>query len=282
MHTRTSLILAGLVLHGTMPGHAQTGRADLRYVAPLPAVLSVMTVDTIETTMEGGPGAGVVSGGALTTINELRFAPGPDGVQVTARTIKVSGAFTGLAGSVPVDVGAGEPIKFTLPAKGPDPESMNDVFATLPSMGAATGAMMQASRAATGLMPLPDRQLRLGESWVDTIRANPGAGGLAAEGTMIVRGTYAADTVVAGKTLNVLRISSEFTMKASGSMQGTKIAPNVKQLSEESVLWDSREHVPLFRMAVTRTDIEIAVPQSSMTARVRLEVCSTTKAEPAR
>jgi hypothetical protein len=99
---------------------AQTGRADLRYVAPLPATVTFTTVDTVTTTVSGTPAGDMSTKGVIHSVSELRFAPAAEGFVVTATLKALNGVMSTAMGDEPVESGEGEPVEFRLGVTGAD------------------------------------------------------------------------------------------------------------------------------------------------------------------
>src|SRR5690606_29860227 len=105
--TRTALVLSLLLTAAAASAHAQSGRADLRYVAPLPSAVLFTTIDTIESTMNGLPTGSMTTRGSLQSTSELRFDTGSGDVVVTATLKEMSGQMSSPMGSMPIDASEG-------------------------------------------------------------------------------------------------------------------------------------------------------------------------------
>lgn len=82
-------------------------------------------------------------------------------------------------------------------------------------------------------------------------------GEVTAELFMEIHGTYAADTTVNGRVLNVLHMRSSMKMKLTGTMQGDAVNTEMTGTGEERVFWDSALHMPAFRDAAGRTEMSM-------------------------
>jgi len=131
--------------------------------------------------------------------------------------------------------------------------------------GASPADRLGAARVFSGLLILPGRELAPGESWTETTSMTPEVEGMRAEVTTITRGTYAADTIVDGTTLNVLRIVVEMRMKMSGFVQGMATTQNMTSTSDEQVLWDSARHYVASRVGSGTFRGETVVTDPGMT-----------------
>lgn len=236
----------------------------------------------------GAPTGDVTTTGAVRAVDELRFAPSADGVTETAVIKQMSGGLSMPTMSMPIDLGEQAPVEFTMGPAGVDPAELTRARASLgmPSPGVDVYARVGSSMAAARLVALPGRTLSIGESWVDTVRLSPEDAqfleGFAIEMLMTTRGTYAGDTVVDGRLLNILRIASETTAKGSGTLQGVEFRQEMTTTSEATVLWDSALHIPRFSDAVARTQAESVVPAQGATVLIDGRSRSITTAEVAR
>ncbi|HSJ23390.1 MAG TPA: hypothetical protein VK929_01820 [Longimicrobiales bacterium] len=256
---------AALVLSATAAS-AQAGRADLRYVAPMPTAIVITTVDSVTSTMTGTPMGDMTTNGVMSSVSELRFEADGDALMVTARLREMSGRISTPMGDMPINMDAGEATTFRMGATGPDPE---ELYAAAAGTGAAgPGASpedaMGGSRALSGLLALPGRELGLGETWTDTVRVSPTVDGMTFDMEVHIHGTYARDTVVAGRTLNVLEITTNMVLKAEGTAEGMNIAQEMNSEGEETVLWDSARRMAVHRDATATMTGTTSMPQMGM------------------
>lgn len=256
---RTTFAAALVALVTAGSAQAQAGRADLRYASPMPGTVTFTTVDSLESTTSGLPTGEMESQGVMRFVSRLQFTPVADGMAVRATLEMMSGTMQTPMGPVPLDADRVDPVEFTMGVEGPDPDQMPASFGAMPDPGSpgAAASLMGMSRALSGLLRLPGRALMPGESWTDTIRITQRVDGLTVEVTGTMRGTYESDTAVDGRTLNVLRITSEVTSQGSGTMMDQSVTQSVTADSREMVLWDSARHIPLFRDGETETESEM-------------------------
>lgn len=277
---RSAFVALAFVVCGAASVQAQPGRADLRYASPLPSLVVYTTIDSLESTVSGLPTGDMTSSGYMTSTNEIRFTVADTGIAVRAMLRSLTGEMSTPMGSMPVDVGESTPVEFVMTATGPDLEQLPTGMATS-SMNNPMAAMGDA-RAASGLLMLPGRALAIGETWTDTTTMTPDpeeVEGLTVEMTIVTRGTYTGDTAVAGRTLNVLMITTEMKVDASGTVQNMEIAQTTNMNSEEKVLWDSARHVAVHRDATATTTGDAFMPQMAMTMRTEARTRSITTSD---
>jgi hypothetical protein len=260
-----AIVAAALALTAA-DASAQAGRADLRYAAPMPASVVITTVDSVTSTITGTPMGDMTTTGIMNSVSELRFEPGNEFIGVTALLREMSGSMSTPMGDMPISMDAGEPTRFRMGARGPDPEELYAAAAGAGAggPGASPEDAMGSSRALSGLLALPGRELGLGETWTDTVRAAPTAEGMTFNVEVHIHGTYARDTVVDGRTLNVLEIATDMIMTAEGTAQGMNVVQEVSSEGTETVLWDSARRMAVHRDATATMTGTTSMPQMGM------------------
>lgn len=241
---------------------AQQGRADLQYRAPVPASITYVTVDSARTRTSGLPTGDMTTTAHFRSVSEVSFAPADSGLQATITVKEFKGTTSSPMGDVPMNASSVAPLTLTITATGPRQEELVE---NPPVAGTSPGDVMGAARAYSGLLILPGRELARGESWTDSTSMTPDVDGIRSSVTTITRGTYAADTIVDGATLNVLRIVTEIRMTASGTVQGMSMTQNMTSTSDEQVLWDSARHYVASRDASGTFRGETVVANMGMT-----------------
>lgn len=238
--------------------HAQSGRADLRYVQPLPDSVAYASVDSVHNEMTG-MGPGMTISGVLRTVVDVRFATRGDTLFAQSALRQMTGSMSTPMGDMPIDLAAMEPMELRLGPEGPDWEEVLAVLSDTDT-GSDMMAAMGPARATAALIQLPGRVVELGETWTDTVDLRSKRAEAETSGFLILNGTYVSDTTVAGRTLNVLRITttSESAMSAESPMG--RVSGRSKETSEETVLWDSQLHMIVGRDAVTQSEGETDMP----------------------
>lgn len=287
MQTRVRAALAVIaLLPAGQSVHAQAGTADLRYRAPLPASVTYVTIDSMWTATSGLPSgmSGLPFGDVRTTtwaraVNELSFAAVDDGLDVTAVLEELQGTVATPMGDMPITAGNIPAVTIRMTERGPDPEDIAGKMATQP-VQASPGDVMGSAKAGSGLLTLPGRELGLGETWSDTVRMSPEVEGLKGELVIVTHGTYSADTVHDGRTVNVLQIQTEMTMSMNGAVGGIAMTHQMVSSTRERVLWDSARHYSLSRDAVGQVRTEMSMPDHGMTTVMTGRTRSITTAQP--
>jgi hypothetical protein len=233
------LIVFSILLTAGSAVEAQTGTADLRYTAPLPTSITYVSVDSITNTMSGLPTGDMTTTTFIRAVSALSFTAATDGFDVTGVVRELEGLTETPMGNMPVSASDASPVTARITATGPAPDAVAEAP---PGAGLSPGEAMGSAKAFAGLISLPRRQVALGESWADTVSMTPELDGTESHMQLITHGTYAADTVVDGRTLNVLEITSEMTMTMTGVMQGMNTSVRSTVNTEGRVLWDSGRH----------------------------------------
>ena len=262
MRSRKYLHAAALLFTVSAPPTltGQTGRADLRYVAPLPASVTFTSVDSLRNTLSV-LGEEMVVAGSMRTVSRIDFPPARRDTAVIT-LLEVAGQMTTPRGEVPISNVSIAPVEIALSEQGLPYDRMSGGAA--PAAGTSPGHQMASSQMMSGLLRLPGRVLGVGETWDDTVRFSPIVEGMKADMVVITHGLYAADSVMNGKTINLLQIATEITMKMNGTVQDTEIISNMATASKERAGWDSSLHTLVFRNALTHTSIEMSAPAEGM------------------
>lgn len=265
IRTRTLLSTASFALAAVSGVTAQAGVADLRYAAPLPGSVVFTAVDTLDATITGLP----TGESKLTTItqwvSDMQFASGDSGIAVTAALKSFSGTMRSAVGDLQMNSPAVDPIRFQIGVTGAAPGALAGPDAT--ALSAAPEETLAKSRVLAGLYALPGRTIPRGESWSDSARTSQNVGGMQVDNATITHGTYLADSVVDGRTLNVLRVISESTTTTTGTHQGMEVTQKTIGKVEEFVLWDSTRHIPVSRNVVSHIESETALKQMNVTMK---------------
>lgn len=178
MKCRCSIMFAVTAqLATTQAMHAQPGRADLRYRAPLPASAVFLTIDSTTSTLSNVPTGGMSTSSFLRSSSELRFSPSQEGVNVTAVLREMVGSVSTPMGDMPMSVTDVAPVELQIDENGADP-TYAAADAAPPFPGTSPGDLMGAARAVAGLLAVPGREVEMGETWTDTVRSSRPVGDL--------------------------------------------------------------------------------------------------------
>lgn len=245
MFVRSTLTAA--LLFSAAPGVlAQTpGRADLRYTAASPYRVSYQSADTVDMTTSMA-GMDMNMQVRMSTKVNASVAPAAEGMTVEVEVESLDGSVDSPMGVMPLPAGQMPPastLRFTV--RGPE----LDLEATAGAAASPDQLIGQSRMGSLPMVRLPGRELRIGETWQDTLRFDGEVEGQRIDVTMITRGTYRGDTTVAGALLNVLEVNGTMDMKMSGFAAGAgmQIDATVRNESRETVLWDSSRHVVVQR-----------------------------------
>lgn len=159
-------------------------------------------------------------------------------------------------------------------------DSISNTMGMPTGAGASVGDMIGSARAMSGLLPLPGRELRIGESWADTVHATPTVEGTEFEVDVTFAGTYVSDTMVDGRHLNILRFETTLVSELNGTMQGMEVSQKMTSTTSEIVLWDSALHSVVHRDGTTETATEMYLPAQDMSMNSRGRSRSITTTQP--
>jgi hypothetical protein len=209
------------MLLGVLPLQAQDGggRADLRYVAGSAVTVTYAGEERSEPGAQ--PARRLLE---IRSVIELSLTPAPDGIAVTAVTTERTTS-TGRSQQPP-------PERFVISERGsplgdgaPPPDRFHPVMGESP------------------LLLLPGRALRPGESWTDTAQFKAAQDGIDMLVVTRIHGTYERDTVMAGRTLNVIRYTADDVATGSADIRGMRIDVAVHSNRDGTLLWDSVRHL---------------------------------------
>lgn len=273
MRSRATVLTAILALSAAADDVLAQGSADLRYAAPFPGKLVLVSVDTSST-----ENSVMTTGLQSRTVMHLSFAGGADGTTAMVQLQARSGVMTTPMGEMPLDQDGGATMEVKLLDTGPARAEAKDV--PVGAMGSNPAAVMSAA-VGQGLLPyLPGRMLHLGETWVDTMTSRAGDSDFAVEATTVTRGTYVADTLVDGRMLNVVRITSERTVRGSGTIRRIRMEQATTTTVEETVLWDSGLHYPVWRSTSRISETVMSTPDPPQTTETKSTHTTVTTASP--
>lgn len=260
---RSSTLAVAYSLLAIGGASAQSGSADLRYAAPLPDSAVFVTIDSMSSTTSGLPTGDMSTSGHVRTTSSLAFSTAGDQHSVTARLHELSGSISTPMGAMPLNMRDVDPLELALTEKGPDPEELYRKQVTNLS-GSSPESLIGAQRALAGLLNLPGRVLQIGETWADTVQLSSTIEGLSFDMEVVLHGTYEKDTTVAGRTLNVLRLSTDMTMNSSGVVQGMNMTQDMTSAGEDTILWDSELRIPVWRQGTAEVNMTTNMPDAGM------------------
>lgn len=238
MRRRHSLSAAALLLLTATAAH---GQADLRYAASQPLNLTYVSADTMKMVMAGMPMGDMNMGSIMRAVTEFRIAPHDGGVEVTPNVTERTGSISTPMGDMPMPGSTGELPAFVVRTTGPSPEEMM----TAGSVGGMDpAAVMGAAQSFAVFTLLPGGEVALGGTWTDTVSADISEDGVTGKAHAVVTGTYAADTTVNGRRLNVLRIETRSEVTVNGETQGMTVQQTMESTANETVLWDPALRMP--------------------------------------
>lgn len=113
---------------------------------------------------------------------------------------------------------------------------------------------------------LPNRVVRPGESWTDTISAVTEEEGARSENTTIVVSTFRGDTTVAGRTLWIIDATKTASVLVEGNMQGMNMRNELTGTVTEHALWDPNLRALYSSNAVGTMTGMLDIPDAGMSA----------------
>lgn len=244
------ILLAVALIAGACGGTAAPGTPDagaapaLAYAAP-PVPLTYEAADSMNLSMDAGPGGTVTVSVSAATTAELHYATEGADLLVTVQLTSLDGRTTSSMGPS-MTVGNDQ-----LPGPGVvrvTPQGEVTVVEE-PEMS----EVMRQVVGSQGLfrryfVPLPGRAVARGASWTDTVRISEDNDGLITNMTSVVRSTWARDTVVGGRTLHLITSEIDNTLHVEGTTQGVQIVQRLTGPGTATTLWDPARSAVVSRM----------------------------------
>jgi hypothetical protein len=98
---------------------------------------------------------------------------------------------------------------------------------------------------------LPAQRVQRGSTWTDTISSTEETGGIRSTVHDIVAATWARDTIVAGRSLQVITHSTRRTLEVAGTSEGVQIAQKLAGTATGYTLWDAQRNLLFERFEAT-------------------------------
>jgi hypothetical protein len=208
----------------------------LAYGTPTPPTLTYEFADSTVLDIQAGPAGAIRVSAGMRGTAEMKFDASGGNQKVTITFPQFAGSFSNSAGGGVVNATQADikgPLVLSVTQRG---------VVTVDSRPEVT----QAFRSVAGVdnefrrlfVRLPARLVRPGATWTDTIPGEDTNEGLTTRHSSVVRSTYVRDTVLAGRTLNVISWEADRTLQISGTSQGVEIVQRLRGSSNAVTLWD--------------------------------------------
>lgn len=244
----------------SVPGEAPApsgGTPALAWAASTPMSLTYETSDTVAMLMSAG-GMDVRVNLSARTETAMDVAPASQGVRATIRVTSLDGIATNSAGPS-IRVGAEDvpgPAEVTA-----SPRGVVEIVQQ-PEMSANLRRILGPSDLYRRMfLRLPGREIARGVEWTDTIRVTEQQNGLTSNTTTVLRSVWSRDTVVAGRTLNVITSRASNEAQIAGTTDGVQLEQHLTGEGTAVTLWD-----PQRRVIVERTETGTASGSTDLPA----------------
>ena len=221
----------------------------LSYAAPAPMTATYEFVDSSGFNIRGGAIGDITVAARASGTAEAAIAPKGTDVEMRVKVTDLTGSFSnsamgGTTSATEADV-QGEAV-MTVSPRGVL------TIAQLPTTSrSAQGIGMGAGFFRRFTVRLPAVPVTRGSAWTDTVRASDDNAGVKSAVTDVVTATWARDTVVAGRTLNVLTHSTQRTLEVAGTSEGVQIAQKLSGTATGYTLWDPQRNLVVERFENT-------------------------------
>ena len=236
-----------------------------------PSLLYEFADSTVSDIQAGPAGAIRVSTGVRGTA-DLKF-------EATGANQRVTLTFPEFAGTFSNSAGGGTVNSTQADIKGPavltvTPRGMVTIT-TRPEVSQAFRSVSGADNVFRRFfVRLPARTVRPSTTWTDTISSEEVNEGLTSRMQSVIQSTYVRDTVVAGRTLNVITSEANRTLNVTGTTQGVEIVQRLTGTASTITLWDPQRRALVSRAENVQLTGTFDLPAMSMT---NLPITSTGK-----
>jgi hypothetical protein len=265
---KTYLSLAAAVLLGgcaAAPNATTPAPAGMRmaYATTAPATVTYQFSDSSGFNIQGGAIGDIRVTAQASGTAEAAYAPKGTDVEMRLRITDLTGAFTNSAMGGATNV--------------TEADVQGEAVLTVSPTGVMTiGQLPTASRAAQGIgmgagffrrfiVRLPPGPVQRGASWTDTVTATDEGAGVRSSVRDVVTATWARDTVVAGRTFNVITHSAQRTLEVSGTSEGVEIAQKLSGTASGYTLWDGQRNLIVERFESTALSGTFDLPAMGLT-----------------
>ena len=213
----------------------------LAYTITAPATMTYEFTDSNSFNIRGGAIGDIGVSARATGTAEAALAPRSSDLEMRVKITDLTGSFTnsavgGTTNVTEADV-QGEAVLTVTPRGG-------FTIAQLPTTTrGAQGIGMGAGFFRRFVVRLPAGRVQRGASWTDTVSASDNNAGVRSAVHDVVTATWARDTVVAGRTLNVLTHSAQRTLEIAGTSEGVEIAQKLSGTATGYTLWDPQRNL---------------------------------------
>ena len=241
-------LLAGCA---SAPPSAPPAPAGVRisYGATAPATLAYSFSDSSGFNIRGGAIGDITVSARATGTTEAAVAPKGTDVEMRVKVTDLAGSFSNSAMGGTTNV--------------TESDVQGEAVLTVTPTGVLTISQLPTtSRSAQGIgmgagffrrfiVRLPAGPVARGATWTDTVTASDDNAGVRSAVTDVVTATWARDTVVAGRTLNVLTHSTQRTLEIAGTSEGVEIAQKLAGTATGWTLWDPERNLVVERLENT-------------------------------
>ena len=213
-----------------------------------------------------------IQGGAIGTIRvsigvrgaaELRIVPSGNDLQVTANFKEFAGSFSNSAGGGVVSATAADivgPLIITLTPRGVVTVTQQPQLS--PAFRAVSGTEQTHRRF---FLRLPGGPVPIGGTWTDTVQTEETNDGITSRVNNIIWSTYARDTTVAGRTMNIIISRIDRTLDIAGTSQGVDIVQKLRGSANSTAVWDPERKMLVWRNESANMTGTFDLPAMNMT-----------------
>lgn len=236
---------------------------SLGYAAAAPATVSYAFADSSGFNIKGGAIGDIRATVRTSGTADVSYAQNANDVELRVKLIDFTGAFTnsavgGTTAVTEADV-QGEAVLSVSPRGAVTVSQLPTATRQAQSVGVGASMFRRFT------VRLPGARVQRGAAWVDTVSTNEETGGTRAYVRDIITSTWARDTVVNARTLNVITHSIQRRLEISGTSEGVEIAQKLTGTALGHTLWDAQRNIVVERLETTDLSGTFDLPAMGLT-----------------
>lgn len=232
-----ALVILSACTSAPPPAPTPTAPATiLAYSMPSPATATYAYTDSARIMIQAGAMGNIQMSSSATATTDITYTQKAPNLEATIRVTDFDGSFansaTGTTSTVTESQIDGPAVLSVTPRGATTITTLPNLSPTVQSAGMNPGFFR------SFFVQLPAGGVRPGAVWVDTVHTSDSGGGTVVSVDDIVTSTFERDTVIAGRTLAVIKFLAQRAVNISGSSDGATIAQRLTGPGIGQALWD--------------------------------------------
>jgi hypothetical protein len=255
-------LLAGCAAAPPAPPPAPAG-VSLAYSAAVPSTVTYAFADSSGFNIQGGAIGDIRVVAMASGTADAAFAPKGSDVEMRVKVTDLNGSFTnsamgGTTNATETDV-QGEAVMTVSPRGAVTVGQMPTMTRAAQAIGMGAGFFRRFT------IRLPAGPVQAGSVWTDTVSASEDVAGMRSTLRDVVTATWTRDTLVAGRTLNVITHSTRRSLDVAGASEGVEIAQKLSGTASGHSLWDRQRNLVVEHFETTDLSGTFDLPAMGLT-----------------